>query len=175
MDLLTLTLQHYVLVQPPDKFNVRQPQLLSQFISWKIISLPQDTSCQILPTRSLGLAPYVMPNAQFFTNQDVTVFSPTGKPILRGWWEKVMLKLWRFAFHPSTNDLPQPKPNTKHATLSAFSAYNLPRVESLVRYLHAAAGFPIKSTWLKSIKEDNCATWPGLTYSNADKYFPQTI
>ena len=41
--------------------------------------------------------------------------------------------------------------------------------------MHAAAGFPIPSTWLKAIKNGNFNTWPGLTYNNAAKYFPQSI
>ena len=81
----------------------------------------------------------------------------------------------RFYLRPSTTDLPQPKPNTKHGTLSAFSAYNLPSVEALVRYLHVAAGFPIKSTCLRAVTAGDLATWPGLTYSNAAKYFLQSI
>ena len=45
-------------------------------------------------------------------------------------------------------------------------------MEALVRYLHAAAGFPVRDTWLRAIKARNYATWPGLTYNNAAKYFP---
>ena len=33
--------------------------------------------------------------------------------------------------------------------------------------MHAAAGFLVKSTWLRAIKKENFATWPGLIYSNA--------
>ena len=55
------------------------------------------------------------------------------------------------------------------------SAYDLPRVESLVQYMHAAAGFPVKSTWIKAIKKGNFATWPELTYSNAEKYCPHAV
>ena len=51
---------------------------------------------------------------------------------------------------------------------------DLHSVQALVRYLHAAAGFPVKSTWLKAIKAGNFATWPGLTYSNAAKYYPES-
>ena len=40
----------------------------------------------------------------------------------------------------------------------------------LVRYLHAAAGFPVKPTWLATIKAGNYSSWSGLTYANASKY-----
>ena len=45
-------------------------------------------------------------------------------------------------------------------------------MEALVRYIHAAAGFPIWSTWLKAIKNGNFNSWPGLTYNNAEKILP---
>ena len=48
-------------------------------------------------------------------------------------------------------------------------------MEALVRYMHAAAGFPVRSTWLRAIKNGNLNSWPGLTYNNASKYFPQSL
>ena len=41
--------------------------------------------------------------------------------------------------------------------------------------MHAAAGFPVQSTWLKAIKNGNFKSWPGLTYNNAEKYCPQSM
>ena len=41
--------------------------------------------------------------------------------------------------------------------------------------MHAAAGLPVKSTWLKAIKHGNFNSWPGLTYNNAAKYYPQSV
>ena len=41
--------------------------------------------------------------------------------------------------------------------------------------MHAASVFPAKSTWLKTTKKGNFATCPGLTYSNAAKYCPQSV
>ena len=51
--------------------------------------------------------------------------------------------------------------------------YDLPSVASLVRYLHGAAGFLTKRTWLNAIKADRFDTWPGLNYYNASTYLPQ--
>ena len=56
--------------------------------------------------------------------------------------------------------------------LKAYSAYDLPSVKSLIRYFHAAAGYPVRSTWLKAIGSGNYSTWPGLTLANATKYCP---
>ena len=41
--------------------------------------------------------------------------------------------------------------------------------------MHAAAGFPVKSAWLKAIKNGNFGSWTGLTYNNAEKYFPHSV
>ena len=48
----------------------------------------------------------------------------------------------------------------------------LPSVEALIRYFHAAAGFPVRDTWLRAIKTGNFTSWPVLTYQNATKYCP---
>jgi hypothetical protein len=37
----------------------------------------------------------------------------------------------------------------------ANNAYNLPLIRKTVKYLHAAAGFPVKETWIKAIKHGN--------------------
>ena len=46
----------------------------------------------------------------------------------------------------------------------------MPSVKALIRFLHAADGFPVKSTWLASIRAGNYATWTGLTYENTKTY-----
>ena len=66
---------------------------------------------------------------------------------------------------PSEDDL-RPFTGThtvSKASLAVFSAYDLPSVDALVRYFHAAAGFPVRDTWLKAIKAGNYRSWPGLT------------
>ena len=52
----------------------------------------------------------------------------------------------------------------RKTNLSEHSAYDRPSVESLVGYMHAAAGFPVNYTWLRAIKRGNFETWTGLTY-----------
>jgi hypothetical protein len=44
----------------------------------------------------------------------------------------------------------------------------------MVRYYHAAAGFPTKRTWLAAIKNNHYASWTGLTYERVSKYFPES-
>ena len=108
-----------------------------------------------------------------FTKHNLTVFSPEGKLILTGWREKDMAKLWRFDLRPSKEPLLNQESN--RTTSLAYSAYYLPSVEALVMYMYAESGVPVKSTWIRAIKRGNFETWPGLTYSNASKYFPRAV
>ena len=54
------------------------------------------------------------------------------------------------------------------------NVYELPSIERAVRYLHGAAGFPTKATWLKSIRAGNYLTWPLITVKHVHKYFPES-
>ncbi len=55
-----------------------------------------------------------------------------------------------------------------------LNVYELPSIEQAIRYLHAAAGFPTKTTWLAAIRLGNYNTWPLVTVSNVHKHFPQS-
>ena len=111
----------------------------------------------------------------------VTIYDLQGIPLLQGWQDSKGSKLWCFSLRPQ-NFTPYYAekygqaftviPKSKSSDLQAFSAYDLPNVEALVRYVHVAAGFPVKSTWLDAIKAGNFASWSGLTYQNASKYCP---
>ena len=62
--------------------------------------------------------------------------------------------------------------NADQTNLKAYSAYDLPSLEALVRYFHAAARFSVRATWLKAINMGNYRTWPGLNLDNAMAYCP---
>jgi len=53
-----------------------------------------------------------------------------------------------------------------------LQAYDLPNTPTLIAYLHATAGYPVKSTWLAAIRLGYYKSWPGLTHSLAAKYCP---
>ena len=89
-----------------------------------------------------------------FNKQDVTVLSPKGKPIITGWRENKLPRLWRFALK-ATEELIIYHTSTRQTTPEVHSEYDKPSVEALVRYMHAAAGFPVKCTWLREIKKVN--------------------
>ena len=42
----------------------------------------------------------------------------------------------------------------------------------MIRYYHAAAGFPTKPTWIAGIRKNQYRSWPGLDARSAAKFFP---
>ena len=52
--------------------------------------------------------------------------------------------------------------------------YKLPSVEPAICYLHGAAGFPTKATWLKSIMKGNFLSWLLINIKNVNKHFPES-
>ena len=54
------------------------------------------------------------------------------------------------------------------------NVYELPSVEPTIRYLHGAAGFPTKASWLKAIRKGNYVSWPLINVKNVAKYFPES-
>ena len=51
--------------------------------------------------------------------------------------------------------------------------FELPSTKETICYLHIAAGFPQKDTWIKAIRKGNYVTWPGLTVTAVNKFFPE--
>ena len=72
----------------------------------------------------------------------------------------------------------QPPPehlsNRAPPTEAVHNVYELKKQPEIVRYLHAAAGFPTKATWLRAIKLGFYASWPGLSAKAVYKHFPES-
>ena len=54
------------------------------------------------------------------------------------------------------------------------NVYELPSIGHAVRYLHAAAGFPTKETWIKAIRKGNYLSWPLINVKNVSKHLPES-
>jgi hypothetical protein len=54
------------------------------------------------------------------------------------------------------------------------NVYELPSIEPTIRYLYAAAGFPVEETWLKAIRRGNYNSWPLINITNVARYFPES-
>ena len=109
-----------------------------------------------------------------FTKHAVNIYSTNGTPIVTGWHEITGPRLWSMSIMPNPVNMPPLPDNHKTTTPQAFSAYDLPSDEALMRYFHAAPCFPVCDTWLKSTKAGNFASCTGLIYQNAAKAVPTT-
>jgi hypothetical protein len=98
--------------------------------------------------------------------------SPNSEPVLQGWRDE--RGLW---IVPIT-DSPDVSKNVKAAgskqSDAAMSVYELPSTADVVRFLHAALGFPTKATLLTAARRGNLVTFPALTPENISKHFPES-
>jgi hypothetical protein len=171
-------------------------------LSSKIVRLPDGSSIQathttMLPFKSLsaearkadvlpGLRPNSLVSVGKFADADyTTIFHPRGegvtvhakntfrlktfrKPVLQGWRDAN--GLWRLS-----REEQKPIRVSRSKTEIAASVYSLPSIPQTIRYLHAAAGFPTKDSWIKAINNGNYATWPGITAEVVSKHFPESV
>ncbi len=106
------------------------------------------------------------------------------KPVLQGWRDKN--GLWQLGYDFDASIMIRQTKEQQHTSAapsraaplqheSAANVYSLPSISWVIRYLHAAAGFPTKDSWLKAIANGHYITWPGVTLNNVQKYFPESI
>jgi hypothetical protein len=87
-----------------------------------------------------------------FTRDNLEV-NKDGKSVMSGVCDQ-QSRLWRVDLKEA------PKSNYKPACNHAHETSNL---KELINYLPATEFSPVKSTWIKAIKNGNFASWPGLT------------
>jgi hypothetical protein len=92
-----------------------------------------------------------------------TLTIPTSEPSVLQGCKKRGANLWTVSA-PATND----------ERKEVANVYNLPSISQSIKYLHAAAGYPVKDTWIKAITAGNYTTWPGLTAPAVQKHFPKS-
>ena len=51
-----------------------------------------------------------------------------------------------------------------------LTAYEIDAIPNLIKYLHAAAGYPAKRTWVRAIKRNYYTGWPGLTAKRVQRH-----
>jgi hypothetical protein len=159
-------------------FKVRGPEN-------KLHITPGITKNLLLSTGPFAAANYIT----IFYKEDVniynandTIIAVTGGAILQGWWDAAT-RLWCIPLmamvrnnytdtvivnRPSTKFIPK-HPPPKNAI---HNVYELKIQPELVRYYHAAAGFPTKPTWVKAIRNKQFASWPGLTVDAIKCHYP---
>ena len=51
----------------------------------------------------------------------------------------------------------------------------MPNQTYLVKYLHAGAFIPFRTTWIREIQEGYFHSWLGITVQIVNKYFPNSL
>jgi hypothetical protein len=126
------------------------------------------------------------------TPDDVAIFDAEttrinidGTAVLKG-WRCPHTKLWRV---PLTQQWTNPNTDTALLTQEATAiatkltgdtnpteymnnVYELPNLDQIIRWYHAAAGYPTKTTWIRAIEAGFFATWPLLTPKAVKKHYP---
>ena len=153
---------------------------------------PDIVSNSLMSTGLLADANYISvfdkEEVNIYDANDVTIIVTRGA-ILRG-WRCPVTKLWRIPLLPTVGRYQITNLNTETVLVNKppteflsnrpppaeaiFNVYELKTQPELVRYYHAAAGFPTQPTWLRAIKNNHYASWTGLTCENARKYFPES-
>jgi hypothetical protein len=96
-------------------------------------------------------------------HKEGTVTITTSEPPVLEGYKNNPAKLWKVSATQNTEN---------HEDTS--KVYSLPSIQQSIKYLHAAAGFPVKEMWLDAIKYRNFVTWPGLTTTTVRKHFPDS-
>ena len=107
-----------------------------------------------------------------------TRITSTHQPIVIGWRDPVT-GLWKI---PKKNEQKERSmknttpnnSNTNQTTEEVQQVNELPNTKQLIRYYHAAAGFPTKSTWLEAIKAWFYTRWLILTATAVMKHYPES-
>jgi hypothetical protein len=118
-----------------------------------------------------------------FTPTEVLVYdgevTPTKVPVWKGWRDQ-QTGLWRVPLRTEvTNQNTDTMLFTKDQERASFSesinlVQNLPSKTETVKYLHAALGFPTKETWLAATRAGFLTSWPDVTVTNINKFFPES-
>jgi hypothetical protein len=99
-----------------------------------------------------------------FTRYNVEA-NKDGKPVMSSVRDH-QSQLWR------DNLKEGPKSNYKSACNHAHETSNL---KELIKYIHATAFRPLKSTWIKAIKNGNFASWSGLIEKAVEKLVSKSV
>jgi hypothetical protein len=80
--------------------------------------------------------------------------------------------MWKLNLNPETTISNQEVPTAPPETLNVI--FDLPSARKTFLWYHASAGFPTKETFVDAVRKGNYATWPKLTKTLINRYFPDS-
>ena len=118
----------------------------------------------------------------------------TSKPPVLKVWRDTLSRLWKIPIHRQAT-VPHASLAAEQGTTARPTAWTPQKIHSpiipapsetianvyqlktkpeVIRYLHAAAGFPTESTWYSAVRSGNFTSWPWLTPKNVRAHFPES-
>ena len=96
-------------------------------------------------------------------------------PVLQGC--RNMSGLWMVdgKYDTRTHNVSNPLQGRRKTNDAVHNVHDLPSIKQAITFMHAAAGFPVKETWLEAVKNGHYDTWPGLTPAAIAKHCPDAI
>jgi hypothetical protein len=80
--------------------------------------------------------------------------------------------MWKLDLNPAAS---LPTPEGQAAPLETINVnFNLPSARKTFLWYHASAGFPTKATFIDAVRNGNYSTWPKLTVTLINRYFPDS-
>ncbi len=117
------------------------------------------------------IAVFVKIEARIYDGTTTTITALEEPIIIVPWWEDT--SLWKMELDLDFEILGREHPEQFVAGVDEANAiFDLPNTRQSLMYLHAAAGFPVKETFLDAVRARNYATWPGLMTTLIAKHFP---
>ena len=128
------------------------------------VNIYDDRTAKIIASEEVVLKGWFFPKARMWhiplrphiinNNTDTFLLNgPTGTESLNTTY--TVPNIARILQHIKTNCDNRPDPDEAINNL-----YELPSTERTIRYLHGAAGFPAKATWIKAIRKGDYQSWP---------------
>ena len=162
--------------------NLREPANIYH----EVPAIEQGTLWSVPKLVDAGYTPLLTKDGIEVYNTSYIKFVVSRDVVLRGWCEESGLQRIPLEDEITEDNVQNPNKQTivtskepteilqhKHQDDSMCNFFELRKQPEIVRFLHVAAGFLTKRTWLKVIKKGFHSSWPGLTARAAEKYFPE--
>ena len=80
--------------------------------------------------------------------------------------------MWKLDLNPAATLTTPTDPAAPHETINVI--FELPSARDTFLWYHASAGFPTKATFIDAVRNGNYSTWPKLTVTLINRYFPDS-
>ncbi len=117
-----------------------------------------------------GYTTILTKNSAAIYDDNTTAITASNPPILESDWCQ-HTEMWRLNLDPKNTNTHSP--DEQHATPETINViFNLPSSCKTFLWYHASVGFPPKETFIDAVRNRNYATWPKLTVTLINQYYP---